>query len=213
MQNGLFIVLEGYEGVGKTTQCKILSDYFKNLGKDVVLCREPGGTPANEKIRDIIIAHGKDLPIESLVNLFIAAKKNLLVEVIEPALAAGKVVILDRYTPSLLAYQTATGEVSMRQILEALRLSRADRQPDVYFHLTTNFGILSSRITRRNVGNEVEDEFEKQQLTRSHAIYRNYDTFFDTYATFVNVRTIDAAQSIEDVHLAIVTYLQELYTF
>lgn len=205
MRKGRLIVLEGYEGVGKTTQCRLLVEALNARGCNVVSFREPGGTVANEKIREVIMTYGKDLPIQSVATLFIACKKNLLEEKIFPALAVGQTVILDRYTPSLLAYQTATGELPMGDIMTMLQLCEADYEPDMYIHLDTNFGIISSRLANRG---GVSDTFEEQQLERSHAIYQTYGKFFNDYQGSALVNTIDAAASIDEVQSVILSAIE-----
>ena len=102
----MFITFEGIEGVGKSTQVKALKGFLEAKGCEVVLLREPGGTLLSENIRDILLSPetGNIDPVSELL-LYSAARAELLSSVIEPALKAGKVVILDRYTDSTLAYQ------------------------------------------------------------------------------------------------------------
>jgi dTMP kinase len=103
---GLFIAFEGVEGAGKGTQIDLLEAHLRREGHDVVVTREPGGTPAGERVRDIVLDHGTgrlDARAEAL--LFAAARAQTVSHVIRPALAEGKIVICDRYVDSSLAYQ------------------------------------------------------------------------------------------------------------
>src|SRR5438067_11871899 len=102
-RRGLFITFEGTEGSGKTTQAELLGEW---LGKDdPVVVREPGGTELGEQIRDVLLYKGLEIDPEAEMYLFMASRRQLIGEVIAPALAAGRVVISLRYRVSTLAYQ------------------------------------------------------------------------------------------------------------
>src|SRR5256885_2420045 len=100
---GLFITFEGTEGSGKTTQAELLGGWLSS--RDPVAVREPGGTELGEQIRDVLLYKGLELDAEAEMYLFMAARRQLIAEVIAPALAAGQIVIADRYHDSTLAYQ------------------------------------------------------------------------------------------------------------
>ena len=103
MGRGLFITFEGPEGSGKTTQVELLGVAL--VSKDPVVIREPGGTDLGERIREIVLFGNIEIDAEAEMYLFMAARRQLIEEVIEPALAAGQIVIADRYHDSTLAYQ------------------------------------------------------------------------------------------------------------
>ncbi|MFV0368193.1 MAG: dTMP kinase [Hyphomicrobiaceae bacterium] len=107
MRSGQFITFEGVEGVGKSTQARLLADRLKATGQDVIVTREPGGTPLAEKIRDLILEYRPKSP-EAEFLLFSAARAEHLSVLIRPALEAGKSVICDRFIDSTRVYQ---GEV------------------------------------------------------------------------------------------------------
>lgn len=104
--SGVFITFEGGDGAGKTTQIERLAAAIQRAGGDVVVVREPGGTPVGEAIRDVLLgpAHGRIEPVAELF-LFAASRAHLTEEVIRPALAAGRIVLCDRYADSTTAYQ------------------------------------------------------------------------------------------------------------
>src|SRR5438034_7428847 len=102
-KRGLFITFEGTEGSGKTTQAELLGEWLAK--RDPVLVREPGGTELSEQIRDVLLYRGLEIDPEAEMYLFMAARRQLIAEVIAPALAAGQVAIADRYHDSTLAYQ------------------------------------------------------------------------------------------------------------
>lgn len=121
-RSGFFIAFEGGDGAGKSTQAKLLAAALTDLGRQVVLTREPGGTPVGEKLRSLVLDHGQgqiDARTEAL--LFAAARAAHAEQVIRPALAEGKVVITDRYIDSSIAYQGAgrdLGEDEVRKVNE-----------------------------------------------------------------------------------------------
>lgn len=100
---GKFITFEGCEGVGKSTQLRLIKQYLEQSGQTAVFTREPGGTPLAEKIRSIIL--GEEMSAETEAELFAAARCDHIKNLILPALEAGKTVICDRYVDSSLAYQ------------------------------------------------------------------------------------------------------------
>src|SRR2546429_4694622 len=102
-KRGLFITFEGTEGSGKTTQAELLGDWLTN--GDRVVVREPGGTELGEQIRDVLLYKGLEIDPEAEMYLFMASRRQLIAEVIAPALAARNIVIADRYHDSTLAYQ------------------------------------------------------------------------------------------------------------
>lgn len=102
--SGLFLTFEGPEGAGKSTQVELLRHALKASGDDPVVLREPGGTALGEAVRELVL-HGGTVAPAAEMYLFMAARAQLLAEVVEPALAAGRTVILDRYHDSTLAYQ------------------------------------------------------------------------------------------------------------
>jgi dTMP kinase len=103
---GLFITFEGSEGCGKSTQSKSLYGHLKRKGLDVVYLREPGGTKISEKIREILLdAKNDSMSAESEMLLYMAARAQVVAELIKPALLKGKIVICDRFLDSTLAYQ------------------------------------------------------------------------------------------------------------
>ena len=103
MPHGLFVTFEGVDGTGKTTQAELLGQAFAS--RDAVVVREPGGTELGERMREVLLYGGMSIDPEAEMFLFMAARAQLVHEVIEPALAAGQIVIADRYHDSTLAYQ------------------------------------------------------------------------------------------------------------
>ena len=152
--SGLFIVLEGIDGTGKSTQAALLADWFRARGREVVASREPTDGPWGQKIRATALT-GRLSPEEEL-DLFLKDRREHVEELITPALAAGKVVILDRYYFSTMAYQGSRG-------FDPLEIRRRNEafapQPDLLFILDLDVDSALARIGGRG---DTANEFEKR---------------------------------------------------
>jgi dTMP kinase len=136
VKRGLFLSFEGGEGSGKSLQARALAQALSDRGREVVLTREPGGTAAGERIRDILL-HAREIPLspEAQVLLFSAARAQLVREVIRPALDAGKIVIADRFFDSTVVYQGYGHGVSLQAIREVTALAVGTLVPERTFLL------------------------------------------------------------------------------
>ncbi|HEY6203641.1 MAG TPA: dTMP kinase [Candidatus Limnocylindria bacterium] len=136
MKRGLFLSFEGGEGSGKSLQAGRLAEALTERGRDVVLTREPGGTAAGERIRDILL-HAREIPLspEAQALLFSSARAQLVREVIRPALDAGKIVIADRFFDSTVVYQGYGQGVSLQAIREVTAVAVGTLVPDRTFLL------------------------------------------------------------------------------
>lgn len=136
MKRGLFLSFEGGEGSGKSVQAKVLTEALQKRGRDVVLTREPGGTAAGERIREIVL-HAQEIALspEAQVLLYSTARAQNVREVIRPAIEAGKIVIADRFFDSTMAYQGYGHGVSLEQIRGVTALACGDFVPDHTFLL------------------------------------------------------------------------------
>lgn len=153
MNNGLFIVLEGIDGTGKSTQTRLLADWFREQGREVVASREPTDGPWGAKLR-ATAATGRLSPEEEL-DLLLRDRRDHVEQLIAPALAAGKVVILDRYYFSTMAYQGSRGldPAEIRRVNESFA-----PRPDLLFILDLDVDTALSRIGGRG---DTANEFEK----------------------------------------------------
>ena len=129
--NGTFIVLEGIDGCGKSTQAKILSDELTTYGKKVLLTREPGGSKGAEEIRNLLLTGETDRwSAETEILLFTAARRDHLERTILPALEIGSTVICDRFSDSTRVYQGVT-RGDLRDVVDQLDKTMIPRQPDI----------------------------------------------------------------------------------
>ena len=129
---GLFITLEGPEGAGKSTNLRVLAQALANAGCDPLLTREPGGTPVAERIRDVLLSH-HDEPMcaDAELLLMFAARAQHLNALIKPALAAGRVVISDRFTDATYAYQGGGRGIAHERIATLETWVQGDLRPDL----------------------------------------------------------------------------------
>jgi dTMP kinase len=136
MKPGLFLSFEGGEGSGKSVQAKLLVEMLAQRGREVVLTREPGGTAAGERIREIVL-HAQEIALspEAQVLIYSTARAQNVREVIRPAIDAGKVVVADRFYDSTLAYQGYGHGVPLDQIRDVTRLACGTLVPDRTFLL------------------------------------------------------------------------------
>ena len=150
MKRGLFLSFEGGEGSGKSLQARGLAENLTEKGRAVVLTREPGGTAAGERIRDIVL-HAREIPLspEAQVLLFSSARAQLVREVISPALEAGKIVIADRFFDSTVVYQGHGHGVSLQAIRDVTALAVGTLVPDRTFLLDVPVEVGLARSGRR----------------------------------------------------------------
>lgn len=185
MSKGLFIVIEGIDGTGKSTQVRRLGEWFVSRGREVVLSREPTDGPWGKKLRESA-ATGRLSPEDEL-QYFLKDRRQHVEELISPALAAGKVVILDRYYFSSMAYQGSRGfdPAEIRRLNEEFA-----PQPDLLLILDLDVDTAHQRIGHRG---DSTNEFEKHEsLTRCREI-------FLTLRDEPFVRVIDSNGSLDDV--------------
>lgn len=146
---GKFIVLDGPDGAGKSTQHKRLAEDLRIAGVDVVSCRDPGGTTIGDRIRSVLLDHDlSEMDVRCEAMLFMASRAQLLSEVIQPALADGKTVLCDRFVTSTCAYQGAAGHDPNR-IIDLARFAVGDCWPDVSVVIDVDVEKGFARIGRK----------------------------------------------------------------
>ena len=157
MTSTRFVSFEGIDGCGKSTQAKLLASHFETELKDVVRTREPGGSIGAEAIRGLLLTGDTDKwSAETEILLFTAARRDHLERTIEPALAAGKMVICDRFADSTRVYQGAT-RGDLRGKVDQLHATMIGREPDLTLIIDVDPRVALTRGLARNSG---EDRFE-----------------------------------------------------
>jgi dTMP kinase len=201
--NGLFISIEGGEGAGKSTVIATLSDLLSADGREVVLTREPGGTPEGEAVRALLLDAGNHLVPEAELLLMFAARAQLVRRLIRPALARGAAVVADRFTDASFAYQGGGRGLDMGRIAELERWA-AGLKPDLTFLL--DVGVAQGLARARSRGGE-PDRIERERedfFERVRAVY-----LARAAAEPTRFRVIDASQPVEAVQAGVRAALTE----
>ena len=145
---GLFLTVEGPDGAGKTTQIELLRDYLSDKGYDIIVCREPGGTPISEAVRNVILnKEFTEMGHMTELLLYAAARAQLIEEVIRPALEDGKIVICDRFVESSAVYQGIARGMGIDLVYKVNQFAIGDTMPDltIMIDLDAEAGISRNR--------------------------------------------------------------------
>lgn len=196
MPPGRFISLEGIDGAGKSAQIGLLAGWLRQTGRDVTTCRDPGSTSAGDAVRAILLdRHDLHLAATAEMFLYMAARAQLVDEVIEPAIARGEWVVSDRYLLSNIVYQGHAAGIDPDTIREVGRLATRGRMPDLVLLLDVDLETSAARLARpldklENRGDEFRGRLRAGYLAEAA---RQPD----------RVVTVDARPAIEEVAAAI----------
>src|SRR5579863_3066912 len=151
VSRGKFITFEGLDGCGKSTQLKKLAAVLRHQGFDVVMTREPGGTSTGEKIRQVLLdSRTAGLDPHAELALMFASRAQHIHEVIQPAVAAGQIVLCDRFTDSTEAYQGGGRKLGSAPVLQLHRILCGGLQPDLTILMDSDVAASVARARRRN---------------------------------------------------------------
>ena len=145
----MFFSFDGLDGVGKSTQMDLFLGWLRAAGRDVVCCRDPGSTPLGEAIREILLGHQVPITRVSEMLLFMAARAQLVDEVIRPALERGQTVVSDRYLLANIVYQGHAGGLDVDTIRQIGRVATGELMPDLVFVLDMPPEAAAGRIQRQ----------------------------------------------------------------
>lgn len=209
VRRGKLIVLEGAEGVGKTTQIRRLQETLAARGIHVVTVREPGGTPVGDAIRRLLLDPGPELAARTEALLFMASRAELVERFIQPSLEQGLVVIADRFFLSTYAYQIAGRGLSDHEVAEANRFATGGLVPDLTILLRLAVSSALARTDSRGARDRIEsadDEFH-------HRVAAAFDGFTDpswqqSHPESGPVVAIDGARSIDEVASSVIAVLE-----
>ncbi len=189
----MFFSFDGIDGVGKSTQVALFVDFLRGIGHEVVTCRDPGSTELGEAIREILLRHtATPIGVTSEMLLYMAARAQMVHEVIVPALQAGKTVVTDRFLLSNVAYQGHAGGLGGEAVWNVGHVATGGIEPDLYFVLDLPAEEAAARLNRDldRVEQRGDDYRTRLRAGFLEEARRRPD----------EIAVIDAAGSVEDVH-------------
>jgi len=195
MKKSLFITFEGLDGSGKTTQIKLLYDYLKEKGLDVVTAVEPGGTAIGRKIRKILLdKYNHEMSYKAETFLFLASRAELVSKVISPALSKGRTVICDRFFDSTIVYQGIARGLGVDKILDMSLWATGGIVPDITFLLSIK---ADKGKKRMDSASKKRDRMELEKDNFREKVYQGYLNIAGKYKDRFVV--IDGEKKIEDI--------------
>jgi dTMP kinase len=192
MTRGTFLSLDGIDGTGKSTQCRLLAEWLRRRGRDVVQCADPGGTAVGTALRDILLHHRGELTPACEAFLFMASRAQLVAEKIRPALESGRAVVCDRFLLANVAYQGYGAGLDVGQLWEIGRLSAGGIEPD----LTIVLDLPPEAALKRR--SRAPDRMEKRARDFHERVRQGFLT--EARRRPERVRVIDAGPPVEVVH-------------
>jgi dTMP kinase len=195
---GLLISFESPEGGGKTTQARLVAARLERLGYPVLLAREPGGTPLGDRVRDLVL-HASELEISPLAEtlLYCVARAQLVERVLRPALEAGRIVVLDRYADSTLAYQVYGRGLDRGAVERALEVATGGLKPNLTLLLDVDAGLGLIRKAEQAAGGSALEvnRFEAESVAFHERVRAGYlELAAEEPGRW---RVIDASQPVE----------------
>ena len=201
----MFFSFDGVDGAGKSTQIRLLAEALRTEGREVVTCRDPGSTALGERLREILLHHhGTPIHRRSEMLLFMAARAQLVEEVIRPALAAGKVVISDRYVLASVVYQAHAGGLTPDEVWRVGEVTVAGVLPKLVFVLDMPAEKAAARLQRSL------DRMESQGLEYLEQVRQGFLKEADRFPHHVIV--LNADQPAEAIHEEVLRHARRALT-
>lgn len=199
---GKLITFEGIEGCGKSTQARLLAEYFERRGKEVFLTREPGGPQISEKIREILLSNeNEEMLARTEVLLYAASRSQHTGEWIMPAMKDGKIVISDRYYDSTLAYQGAARKIDRKVIDSITRFATFDIKPEITILIDIPVETGLSRIKQKDA-----DRLERESIDFHRKVRRAFLELAKEEERYI---VIDGTRSIDAINKEIILRIEE----
>lgn len=200
---GLFLAFEGVEGAGKSTQVRLLADALRRAGIEAVVAREPGSTPLGERIRGTVLdAAELQVPPRSELFLMLAARAAFVEQVVRPGLAAGRVVVADRFELSTLAYQGAGRGLPLDEVRRCNRVATGGLAPDATLLLELE---PAEGLRRQRAADKRPDRMEREAAAFHERVANGYR---ELAGSIDGVLRIDALGGVEQVHARVVDALR-----
>ncbi|MCX7747342.1 MAG: dTMP kinase [Clostridia bacterium] len=205
MKRGIFITVEGTDGSGKTTQIKLMSEYLKEKGFQVIVTREPGGTEIGEKIRSVILdPENTRMGENTELMLYAACRAQLVSEVIKPELEKGNIIICDRFIDSSYAYQGAGRGIDLNLVTDINRVALDGITPDITFF----FDISPKVALLRRVAATGADRIEKEEMDFHMRVYSGYKKLATLYPE--RIKSVESTRCMDEIFNELKEYLDEI---
>ncbi len=202
MAKAPFLVLDGLDGTGKSTQCRLLADWLRGKAFSVVECVDPGSTAIGDVIRDLLLDRRREMPVACEAFLFMASRAQLTAEIIRPALEQGKAVVSDRYLLANIVYQGHAGGVDPDLLRHMGRLATGGIEPDLTLVLDLDPVTAASRRSGPLDRVESRDQ-DYQERVRAGFLA-------EARKQPERIRVVDAGRSVEAVHAHICREVQRI---
>lgn len=203
---GRFVTLEGIDGAGKSTHARWIAEELSRRGRRVVATREPGGTPTGEAIREWLLHRPMTHDSETL--LMFAARREHLVQVIEPALARGEIVVCDRFTDATYAYQGAGHGVSTALIDALATFVHAECNPDLTLLFDVPSEVSRERLARMQARGKSLDRFERETQAFFERVRQGY--LARAAAEPARFRIVDSTRPVAEVRSELAAIVEAL---
>jgi dTMP kinase len=195
MPRAPFLSLDGLDGTGKSTQCRLLAEWLRARGWDVSECADPGGTAVGDVIRDLLLGHRHEMALPCEALLFMASRAQLTAEVIRPALEAGRAVVCDRYLLANVVYQGHAGGLDPEQLWQVGRVATGGLEPDLTVVLDLPVEVALTRRTGP------ADRVESRSVEFHERVRQGF--LAEARRRPDRVRVVDASRPVGAVHEAI----------
>jgi dTMP kinase len=195
MTRGVFVSLDGLDGCGKSTQCRLLVDWLRARAHRVTSCREPGGTALGEQLRSLLLEKGTARSPVAEALLFIASRAQLVDEIIAPALDQGQIVVSDRFSLATVVYQGYAGGLDPKELGQVSRFATGGIEPDLTVVLDLPVEAARARLTRPADRIESRDNAYHQRVRDGFLL--------EARRCPQRIHIVDATQAPDAVHAAI----------
>jgi dTMP kinase len=192
MSGAPFIALEGIDGTGKSTQCRLLAEWLRGRGYTVTQCADPGGTPLGDQLRAVLLDNRQQMAMRAEVLLFMASRAELVERVIRPALGAGSAVVTDRFLVSNIVYQGHAGGLDPAELRRLCLFATGGLEPDVSI-------VLDLPVERATTRRKPEvDRIEGRGAAHQEAVRQGF--LAEARAHPERIRVINAGRSVKATH-------------
>jgi dTMP kinase len=204
MTRGLFLALDGLDGTGKSTQCRLLAEWLRERGRLVTQCMDPGGTPIGSRLRQLIVDSEEPLTVPCEALLFMASRAQLVGDVIRPALERGDDVVSDRFVLANVVYQGHAGGLDPAELWQVGRFSTGGLEPDLTIVLDLPPAEAEARRARP------ADRIEGRDAAYHERVRAGF--LAEARGRPDRIRVVAVRGSVEAVHLAVRAEVERLLT-